>query len=103
MSTMYSGGTSLNFIIGMRLWPPDSNFASGPSFCSRAIASSSVRGEKYSKLRGIIGASPFLHRNRFFVQTERVNCGKATIIRGSAGNVNMDQSQKRHKRDIVRR
>src|SRR5215475_5677005 len=55
ISTMYSGETSLNFIIGMRLWPPDSNFASGPSFCSRAIASSSVRGEKYSKLRGIIG------------------------------------------------
>src|SRR6185369_7356515 len=37
-------------------------------------------------------ASPFLHRNRSFVQAERVNCGKGTIIRGSCVNVNMDQT-----------
>src|SRR5688500_182543 len=60
---MYSGETSLSFIIGMRLWPPDSNLASGPSFWSRATASSRVRGEKYSKLRGIM-AFTYLHRIR---------------------------------------
>src|SRR5215218_874729 len=58
MSTMYSGETSLSFIIGIRLCPPESSLASGPSFCSSATASSSVRGEKYSKLRGIMGSSP---------------------------------------------
>src|SRR5215218_6503790 len=58
MSTMYSGETSLSFIIGIRLCPPESSLASGPSFSSSATASSSVRGEKYSKLRGIMGSSP---------------------------------------------
>src|SRR6185369_4345131 len=83
MSTMYSGETSLNFIIGMRLWPPDSNFASGPSFFNRAIASSSVVGEKYSKLRGIIGVT-FLHRIQFCVQAERFKLGRARSYEAEA-------------------
>src|SRR5262249_2878308 len=54
MSTMYRGDTSLNFIIGMRLWPPESSLASEPCFWRSERASSRVSGEKYSKLRGII-------------------------------------------------
>src|SRR5215510_6136748 len=84
MSTMYSGETSLNFIIGMRLWPPESNFASGPSFCNRAIASSSVRGEKYSKLRGIIGR-PLSYVGIGLVFNLRESAGKGRIIRVGCG------------------
>src|SRR6185295_10747604 len=92
MSTMYSGETSLNFIIGMRLWPPDSNFASGPSFCSRAMASSSVRGEKYSKLRGIIGRHLSYIGIDFSYKLSVSTVGRARSYGGSRGNVNMDQS-----------
>ena len=89
MSTMYSGETSRNFIIGMRLWPPDSNFASGPSLFNRAIASSSVVGEKYPKLRGIIGRN-LSYIGFYFAFKLSVSTGKAQIIRGTRGNVNMD-------------
>src|SRR5678815_3995578 len=95
MSTLYSGETSLNFIIGMRLWPPDSNFASGPSFCSRAMASSSVRGEKYSKLRGIIGQFNLSYIGFKFAFNLSDSTGKGTIIRGSRSNVNMDQGHEK--------
>src|SRR5215813_1431608 len=85
MSTIYSGETSLNFIMGIRLWPPESNLASGPSFCSRAIASSRVRGEKYSKFRGIIGH----HLSYIGIVFRFMSTGKDKIIRGGCGNVNI--------------
>src|SRR5215471_2775395 len=57
MSMMYGGAASLNFIIGIRLCPPDRILASWPNLASSDTASSSVRGAKYSKLRGIMESS----------------------------------------------
>src|SRR5215475_3775727 len=57
MSMMYGGVASLNFIIGIRLCPPDRILASWPNLPSSDTASSSVLGAKYSKLRGIMESS----------------------------------------------
>src|SRR5215475_3128129 len=57
ISMMYGGVASLNFIIGIRLCPPDRILASWPNLPSNDTASSSVRGAKYSKLRGIMESS----------------------------------------------
>src|SRR6185295_6387671 len=95
MSTIYSGETSLNFIIGIRLWPPESNFASGPSFCSRAIASSSVRGEKYSKLRGIMGRHLSYIGIDFSFKLSVSTVGRPRSYEAVVSNVNMDQRHKK--------
>ena len=53
MSITRSGWAIRNRIIGIRLWPPAITRASGPSFCSDAIAPSTLVARSYSNGAGV--------------------------------------------------
>src|SRR5262245_12869002 len=53
MSIKCSGVASRSFIIGSRLCPPAMTRASGPSFCSDAIALSTLVARSYSNAAGV--------------------------------------------------
>jgi len=49
ISIRYPGDANLNYIMGIRLWPPESILASSPYFWSNEIASAIVPGDSYWK------------------------------------------------------
>src|SRR5439155_3210430 len=59
MSTTCFGVARRSFMSGMRLWPPDSTFASSPSLASSRVASPIDVGAWYSKAAGIIVVPPW--------------------------------------------